>query len=81
MGRLLKRLKVQKIKKKKVSLLISEELLERLEKVRNEINYPSKGEFVEKLLDYALSELERELNQVKKSENNEEKQEELIIPE
>jgi len=81
MGRLLKRLKVQKVKKKKVSLLISEELLERLEKVRNEINYPNKGEFVEKLLDYALSELERELNRAKKSENKEEKQEELFVPE
>jgi len=69
MGKLLKRLKVPKTEKKKVSLFISEEILKRMEELRGKVGNITKSEFVERLLEYSLSELEREL----KKENKEEK--------
>jgi len=69
MGKLLKRLKVPKTEKKKVSLLISEEILKRMEELRRKVGNITKSEFVERLLEYSLSELEKEL----KKENKEEK--------
>lgn len=68
MSKLLKRLKSEKEVKRKVSFLISEKLLERLEELMSELNYSNKSKFVEQLLDYALGELERELKRTKKEE-------------
>jgi len=82
MGRLLKRLQKPKTGKKKVSFILSEQTIEKLEELRELVGYQNKSEFVEKLLDFALIELEKELKKAnifpKKEEKSEEKTGDLI---
>lgn len=73
MGRLLKRIQPTKEKRKKVSFMISEKVLEKLENLQEELGYQNKSKFVEVLLEFALEELERELRREKREENREEK--------
>jgi len=76
MGRLLKRLQKPKTGKKKVSFIFSEQTIEKLEELRELIGYQNKSEFVEKLLDFALTELEKELKKANVLPKKEEKLEE-----
>lgn len=73
MGRLLKRIQPAKEKRKKVSFMISEKILEKLEGLQEELGYQNKSKFVEVLLEFALEELERELRREKREEKREEK--------
>ncbi len=77
MGKLLKRIQVRKVEKKKVSFMISQETLKKLEKLQEQVGYRNKSEFIEKLLEYALEELERELKRSQVRAKVEEKQEEI----
>lgn len=61
MSRLLNRLKVKRFKKKKVSFVLSENILEDIENLRAQLNVENKSLFIEKLLEYAIEELKKEL--------------------
>ena len=78
MGRLLKRIQPAKEKRKKVSFMISEKILEKLENLQEKLGYQNKSKFVEILLEFVLEELERELNRAKREEEIEEKKEEKL---
>jgi len=68
-------LKSQRIEKRKVNLYLSVNLWDRVERYAEAYGYGKrKSEFVEKLLDYALEELER-LRSKKKGPKNEPKSE------
>lgn len=78
MGRLLKRIQPTKEKRKKTSFILSERILEKLETLQEELGYQNKSKFVEVLLEFALEELERELNKEKKKKNKEEKLDSIL---
>jgi len=84
MGRLLRRIQKTRIKKRKVSFMLPEQLLKKMDELQEQIECQSRSDFVEKLLEFALEKLEGELRKVEKVSKEEEKLEEerenLIAP-
>ena len=66
-----------KTEKRKVSFMLAEQTLKKLEELQGQVNCKNKSEFIEKLLEFALEELEKELRRNKTVHKKEEKVEEL----